>query len=205
MSSETICLPEPRHDSGISLEAALRQRSSIRDFSDAALTLGELSQLLWAAQGITHGDGFRTAPSAGASYPLELYVVAGKIRDFETGAYKYHHHAHRLTRIVQDDLRPALAAAALEQSCAKEGAALLVFSGVMERTMRKYGQRGARYVHMEAGHAAQNVLLQAAALGVGAVVLGTFDDARVHQVLAMPQGEHALYLLPVGRLLQPRQ
>jgi SagB-type dehydrogenase family enzyme len=205
MSSETIHLPVPRHDSGVSLEASLRQRSSIRDFSDAALTLGELSQLLWAAQGLTHGDGFRTAPSAGALYPLEVYVVAGRIQDFENGVYKYRHRTHQLTRIIQEDLRPALAAAALEQSCVKEGAALLVFSAVTERTTRKYGQRGIRYVHMEAGHAAQNVFLQAAALGIGAVVVGAFDDAQVHRLMTMPVGEHVLYLMPVGRPLHLRQ
>lgn len=204
MSSKTIHLPEPRHDSGVSLETALRQRSSIRDFSDAALPLGELSQLLWAAQGVTHGDGFRTAPSAGALYPLEVYVVAGRVQDFEKGVYKYQPRAHQLTRIIQEDIRPALAAAALEQSCVNEGAALLVFSAVMERTTRKYGQRGVRYVHMEAGHAAQNVFLQAAALGIGAVVVGAFDDARVQRLMAMPEGEHALYLMPIGKSWQRR-
>jgi SagB-type dehydrogenase family enzyme len=199
MSPKILPLPEPRHDGGVSLVAALRQRCSIREFGDAALTLGELSQLLWAAQGITHGDGFKTAPSAGALYPLELYVAAGRVQDFENGVYKYRSREHRLIRIVQEDIRQALAAAALEQSCVSEGAAVLAFSAVVERTTRRYGQRGIRYVHMEAGHAAQNVLLQATALGLGAVVMGAFDDARVQQVMAMAEGEYALYLMPVGR------
>ena len=134
MSSKTFHLPEPRHDGSVSLEAVLRQRSSVRDFSNAALTSSELSQLLWAAQGVTHGDGFRTAPSAGALYPLEIYVVAGRIQDVENGVYQYQPRTHQLTRIKHEDIRPALAAAALEQSCVNEGAALLVFSAVMERT-----------------------------------------------------------------------
>jgi SagB-type dehydrogenase family enzyme len=182
----------------------LRQRCSRREFGDAALTLGELAQLLWAAQGITHGDGFRTAPSAGALYPLEVYVVAGRIQDLDSGVYKYHPRAHQLTGIKQEDIRPALAAAALEQSCISEGAAVLVFSAVVERTTRKYGQRGIRYVHMEAGHAAQNVFLQATALGIAAVVVGAFDDAQIQQIMAMAEGEHALYLMPIGRPQQRR-
>ncbi len=203
-SAKVIHLPEPRHDSGIALEAALRQRRSIRGFSDTALTLVELAQLLWAAQGVTHGDGFRTAPSAGALYPLEVYVAAGRIQDLDGAVYKYHAHAHQLTRVIQEDLRPALAAAALEQSCINHGAAVLMFSAVVERTTGKYGQRGIRYVHMEAGHAAQNVFLQATALGIGAVVVGAFDDARVQRLVAMAEGEHALYLMPVGRPSQRR-
>ena len=205
MSSKTFHLPEPRHDGSVSLEAVLRQRSSVRDFSNAALTSSELSQLLWAAQGVTHGDGFRTAPSAGALYPLEIYVVAGRIQDVENGVYQYQPRTHQLTRIKHEDIRPALAAAALEQSCVNEGAALLVFSAVMERTTRKYGQRGIRYVHMEAGHAAQNVFLQAAALGIGAVVVGAFDDARVHRLMAMAEEERVLYLMPLGKPSPRRQ
>ena len=158
-----------------------------------------------AAQGVTHGDGFRTAPSAGALYPLEIYVVAGRIQDVENGVYQYQPRAHRLNRIKHEDIRPALAAAALEQPCVDEGAALLVFSAVTERTTRKYGQRGIRYVHMEAGHAAQNVFLQAAALGIGAVVVGAFDDARVHRLMAMAEEERVLYLMPLGKPSTRRQ
>jgi SagB-type dehydrogenase family enzyme len=109
-----------------------------------------------------------------------------------------------LTGIKQEDIRPALAAAALEQSCISESAAVLVFSAVVERTTRKYGQRGIRYVHMEAGHAAQNVFLQATALGIGAVVVGAFDDAQIQRIMAMAEGEHALYLMPIGRPQQRR-
>lgn len=202
MSPKTIHLPGPRHDGGVSVAAALRQRCSIRDFSDAALTLGELAQLLWAAQGVTHGDGLRTAPSAGALYPLEVYVVAGRIQGLNGGVYKYRPRAHHLTGIKQEDLRPALAAAALGQSSVNDCAALMVFSAVVERTTGKYGRRGIRYVHMEAGHAAQNVFLQATALGIGAVVVGAFDEARVQRLMAMPEGEDALYLMPIGRPLQ---
>ena len=202
MSPRSIDLPAARRDGGVSLEAALHHRCSTRDFNAAALTLGELGQLLWAAQGVTHGDGLRTAPSAGALYPLEMYVVAGRIRDLDDGVYKYRPGAHHLTVIKQQDLRPALAAAALEQFSVSECAALLVFAAVLARTTRKYGRRGSRYVHMEVGHAAQNVFLQATALGLGAVVVGAFDDARVRGIMALPEGEEALYLMPVGRPAQ---
>ena len=202
MSPRTIDLPEARRDGDVSLEAALHHRRSIRDFSGAALTLGEVGQLLWAAQGVTHGDGLRTAPSAGALYPLEVYVIAGRIRDLDDGVYKYQPDAHHLTVINQQDLRPALAAAALEQSSVSECAALLVFAAVTARTTGKYGRRGSRYVHMEAGHAAQNAFLQATVLGLGAVMVGAFDEARVKGIMALPEGEEVLYLMPAGRPAQ---
>lgn len=194
-----VHLAAGRDDGGVSLEEALRRRCSIRDFSDMALTLGEVSQLLWAAQGVTHGDGLRTAPSAGALFPLEVYVAAGRVRGIDGGVYKYRPAAQQLTGINPEDMRPALAAAALDQPCVSGCAALLVFSAVTERTTRKYGERGTRYVHMEAGHAAQNAFLQATALGIGAVMVGAFDDERVRRLMAMAEGEHPLYLMPFGR------
>ncbi len=147
----------------------------------------------------------RTAPSAGALYPLEVYVVVGRVQDLEGGVYKYRPRAHQLTRINEEDLRPALAAAALEQTWMNESAALLVFSAVSERTTRKYGHRGIRYVHMEAGHAAQNVFLQASALNIAAAVVGAFEDARVHRIMMMGAGEQVLYLMPVGRPARGRR
>ncbi len=197
--TKTVELPAPRKESGYSLERSLSERRSIREFGRAALTLAEVSQLLWAAQGVTGPGGLRTAPSAGALYPLEVYLVVGNVQHVAAGVYKYESIEHRLAQTATQDTRVELAGAAYDQDWVAEGAALLVLTGVERRTTGKYGQRGVRYIHMEAGHAAQNVLLQAAALGLGGAVVGAFDDDRVSRILSLPPGEQPLYLLPLGR------
>ena len=196
---DVISLPAPCLDGGFSLEHALRERRSLREFGKTALTREEISQLLWAAQGITSRDGLRTAPSAGALYPLELYLVAGMVRDLDSGIYKYAPGGHKLVKIVAGDRRRELASAAHGQDCVADAAAVLVFAAAERRTTRKYGSRGVRYVHIETGHAAQNVFLQATALGLGAVVVGAFDDDRLRETLKLPEGEAPLYLMPLGR------
>lgn len=198
-STDRISLPAPRQDSGFSLERALHERRSVREFGKTALTQEEVSQLLWAAQGITSRDGLRTAPSAGALYPLELYLVAGNVQKLDPGIYKYVPPGHKLKKIMAGDQRRELAAAALNQDCVANAAAMLVFTAVERRTTRKYGSRGVRYMHIEVGHAAQNVFLQATALGLGAVVVGAFDDDRLRELLKLPEGEAPLYLMPLGR------
>ena len=198
--SEIIKLPEPGYDSGTSVEKALQERRSIRDYKDEPLTLAEVSQLLWAAQGITNPKGLRTAPSAGALYPLEVYVVAGDVNDLPDGIYKYKPYGHELARFVEEDKRIELCNAALDQSSVKDAAAVIVFSAVYQRTTGKYGERGIRYVHMEAGHAAQNVYLQAVSLNVGTVVIGAFDDEKVKKVMNMGDEEQPLYIMPVGKI-----
>ena len=137
------------------------------NYKDEALTLTEVSQLIWAAQGITHPGGYRTALSAGALYPLELYAVVGNVTDLQAGIYKYRPQGLELEKVVERDVRAELRAAALDQDCVEDGAVVLVFAVVYERTTRKYGERGVRYVHMEMWHAAQNVYLQAVSLGLG--------------------------------------
>ncbi len=199
MEATVIKLPPPRYESKTSLEQALLKRRSVREYSDAPLLLHELSQLLWAAQGITSRDGLRTAPSAGALYPLEVYVVAGRVEGLPSGVYQYRPRDHELALIVSGDKRRELYEAALQQEWVREGAASLVFSAVYERTTWRYGERGIRYVHMEVGHAAQNVCLQATALDLGTVVVGAFHDDRVKRILHMPDEEQPLYILPVGR------
>lgn len=194
----TVTLPAPRLDGGVSLEHALAERRSVREFERGALTLAQVAQLLWAAQGVTHRDGARTAPSAGALYPLELYLAAGEVRDLAAGLYRYVPGKHQLEPVVAVDLRPGLCAAALEQECVAKGAVVFVFTAVERRTTRKYGPRGVRYVHIEVGHAAQNLVLQATALGLGSVTVGAFDDAAVARLLDLPRGETPLYLVPVG-------
>lgn len=185
-------LPEPS-DSSVSLEAALRRRRSVRDFTAEPLTMAEIGQLLWAAQGVTADWGGRTAPSAGALYPLELYAVT------PTGALHYLPDGHRVQMTSERDLRPDLRAAALDQEAV--GLAPLVAAVVVvpERTAATYGERAGRYVDLEAGHAAQSLLLQAVAMDLVAVPIGAFDDDSVARILALPRGHSARYLLPVGR------
>lgn len=198
-SAGAIILPEPRPDSRTSVESALRRRRSVREFDQRSLTLSEVSQLLWAAQGVSNPEGKRTAPSAGALYPLEVLVVAGKAGELSAGVYRYRPASHDLLLLAQGDKRAKLAAAALAQDWLADAPATIVLAAVYARTARKYGRRAERYVHMEAGHAAQNVHLQAVALDLGTVVVGAFDDAEVKRVLSLEAEEQPLYLMPVGR------
>ena len=195
----SIKLPQPCYSSKVSLEESLLKRRSVREYSGEALTLEEVSQLLWAAQGITSEWGGRTAPSAGALYPLEVYVAVGNVENLNPGVYKYKPERHELVKVRDDDVRTGLAEAALGQVWVKEGAIDIVIAAVYERTTKKYGDRGVRYVHMEAGHAAQNIYLQAAAFSLGMVTVGAFHDDRVKEIITMPEGEVPLYIIPVGR------
>lgn len=196
---ETIPLPKPRTDSSFPVERALQHRRSVRDFSSAALTLNEIAQLLWSAQGVTRPEGYRTAPSAGALYPLELSLVAGNVIGLTPGVYRYEPSRHVLTPVSSGDRRGELALAALDQQWMETAPAVIAFGAVEERTTRKYGRRGIGYVYIEVGHAAQNVSLQAEALELGAAVVGAFDDERVAEILNMPRKERPLYLMPVGK------
>ena len=198
--SETIKLPAPLQNSNTSTEEAILKRRSVRSYKDSPLTLKEISQLLWAAQGITDPRGLRAAPSAGALYPLEIYVIAGNVNDLPDGIYNYRPLKHELVTIVKGDKRNELCNAALGQSSIRSAAAVIVFSAVYERTTMKYGGRGIKYVHIEIGHAAQNVFLQAVSLDLGTVVIGAFNDDDVTEVLKMPDGERPLYIMPVGRM-----
>ncbi|TAN49418.1 MAG: SagB/ThcOx family dehydrogenase [Rhodospirillales bacterium] len=181
------------------LEQALAQRHSVRAFGPEPLSLAGLSQVLWAAQGITRPDGKRTAPSAGALYPLEIFVVAGKVTDLEPGVYRYRPQGHGLLSCMAEDKRSALCGAALEQNWMAEAPAILVIGAVFERTTVKYGRRGQQYVLIDCGLAAGNICLQAAALGWGATVVGAFKDGVVKELLGMSADETPLALLPVGR------
>jgi SagB-type dehydrogenase family enzyme len=196
--STEIALPAPRLEGGLILTDAIRQRRSLRTLAATPLSLETVGQLLWAAQGITSPDGLRTAPSAGALYPLELHLVAGAVEGLAEGCYRYHPDRHSLTPEVEGDLRAALASAALGQVWIAEAPALVVIAAVPQRTTRKYGERGIRYVHMEAGHAGQNLLLQATGLGLRAVVVGAFSDQAVQQLLGWSSSEVPLAILPVG-------
>ncbi len=194
-----LALPAPRTGGPMPLERALQLRRSVREYSRAALTLEETAQLLWAAQGVTARGGYRTAPSAGALYPLETFLCAGGVEGLAPGVYKYRADRHDLLRLAEGDARRELASAALGQACVRNAAVIVAFAAVYARITGRYQQRGIRYAWMEAGHAAQNVCLQAVALGLGAVPVGAFDDRAVQRILRMAREEEALYLIPAGR------
>ncbi len=186
----------------MSLEEALAHRRSVREFAPGALTLSEVSRLVWAAQGVTD-PGHRTAPSAGATYPLEVYLVAGNVENLSSGIYHYLPEQHRLEFVSGGDDRPRLADAAASQEWVSRAAMVVVIAAALDRTAARYGKRAERYVHMEAGHAAQNLLLQATALGLGATPVGAFNDTEVSRLLHLPASEAPLYLIPLGRLSRP--
>jgi len=193
-----IMLPKPRYDSEKSIEHVLQNRRSNREFAGKSITLAQFSQLLWAAQGVTNDQGFRTAPSAGALYPMELYVVVGSVKGLDSGVYKYNCRKHAITLVRSGDALNELEVACLGQSCIGESAIAIVIMGVYARVRCKYGERAIRYVHIEAGHVSQNVCLQAVALGLATVTVGAFDDGRVQGVVRAKSDEEPLYVMPVG-------
>lgn len=193
-------LPQPRRSGNLSLEEVLLRRRSVRDYVPGSLTLEEVSQILWAGQGITGDKGFRAAPSGGATYPLETYVVSGDVVDLAPGLYRYDPVSHSLTIVNNGDLRAELAEAALGQPCVRGAAAVIILSAIYERTTDRYGDRGKMYVHMDVGHAAENMLLQATSLGLGSVPVGAFRTRTIGSMLGFPETELPMYLLPLGRI-----
>lgn len=194
-----LALPPPDLKGTMPVEQALLQRRSNREFAAAPLGLKEVSQVLWAAQGVTDPRGLRTAPSAGALAPLELYLVAGNVTGLPAGLYRYHPESHALFAIRAGELRPQLAAAALGQSVIRDAPAALVIAAEVQRTRNRYGDRAERYVHIEVGHAAQNVYLQCTASGLGTVLIGAFDDLKMREALGLPAEQVPLGLMPIGR------
>ena len=194
-----IKLPRAEAALGHPLEMLLSRRRSVRDFASKPVSLVEASCLLWAAQGISDARGLRTAPSAGALYPLQVYLVAGDVSGIDAGIYRYLPRENAIEAVQKGDLRNELARAALGQSWLADAALSLVFVARYRRTTGKYGKRGIPYVHIEVGHAAQNVLLTAVALNLGAAVVGAFDDGDVGALLRLSREETPLYILPVGR------
>ena len=162
--------------------------------------MAETAQLVWAAQGFNHPHGLRTAPSAGALYPLEIYLVVGKVSGLDPGVYKYRPKEHELLKIREGDQRAQLCSAGLSQSSIERAPLVMVIAAVYERVTGKYGQRGVRYAHIEVGHAAQNVSLQAVSLGLGSVPIGAFNDEDVKRILKCEQDERPLYIIPIGAL-----
>jgi SagB-type dehydrogenase family enzyme len=189
---ETIALPRPESASPMTVEQAIARRRSCRDYCADALTLEQVSRLLWAAQGITGPPYLRAAPSAGACYPLQTYLIAAQ------GIFRFVPQEHALVKTADGDRRARLAQAAGGQSFVAEAPVAIAFAAVYERTTRRYGERGFRYVYMDVGAAAENVHLQAEALGLGSVSVGAFHDEAVAKVLELPSGEEPVYLIPIG-------
>jgi len=182
----------------MNVEEVLANRRSRRDFQNEAISAEQLLQILWAAYGITSPGGLRTTPSAGALYPLEIYAVVGHVEGMESGVYKYIPDGHNVMKTLDKDVRNKLCEAALGQKMVTKAPASVVYSAVFGKMTKRYGERGVKYIYIEVGHAAQNVYLQAEALGLGTCAIGAFTSSKVKQILNLPAKEEPLYLMPIG-------
>jgi len=200
-----IKLPQILSSAAQPLEQLLAQRRCVREYAARPVTLAHVATLLWSAQGISSADGLRTAPSAGALYPMDVYLATGAVTGLVPGIYRYLPANCAIEQTGTGDRRAALVAAALDQTWLAEAALILIVTARYERTTGKYGRRGIQYVHMEAGHAAQNVLLTAVALDLAAAVVGAFDEGRVASVTGLSVKETPLYLVPVGYPARPHE
>jgi len=194
-------LPPPSQGGGMSVEESIARRRSVRRFKRESLSLSQLSQVLWSAQGITHAQGLRAAPSAGATYPLEVYVFVGQggVEGLEPGIYHYNVENHSLNLHKEGDLREQLSLAALDQEFIVQAPVDIVICALYERTAWQYGRRAERYVHMEAGHVGENIHLQAVALGLAVVMVGAFSDEDVSRVMGLEREVKPLYIIPLGK------
>lgn len=192
-----IDLPTPEKMKGISVEQALSQRRSVRNYTDKALDVQQISQLLWSAQGNTSDWGGRTAPSAGATYPIEIYIVVNKSETLATGVYHYNNKDHSMQLVKKGFWGKKVSQASLGQASIEQAPVDIIITAVMQRTAERYGKRAERYVYMEVGHVGQNIYLQAESLGLGTVVIGAFNDDQVQKVLGIE--EEVMSIMPIGR------
>ena len=199
-AAELIKLPPPAFKGSMSVEEALQQRRTVRFFTSRSLDLQQVSQLLWATQGITDPRGLRTAPSAGATYPLEIYLVAGDrgVTNLTPGVYRYRPGDHALELTLKGDHRTQVARACLSQSWMAAAPVMVVFAAEYQRCTARYGERGIRYTHMEVGHAGENLFLETQALGLAAGIVGAFTDKALRQTLHLPKEHEPLLVMPVG-------
>ncbi len=201
MKMKRVALPKPSFEGTVSVEGAIKSRRTIRDFESMPLTLSQLSQLAWAAQGITdERRGYRAAPSGGALYPLDVYAVVGKkgVEGLADGVYRYLPREHALLNIDGGDRRKEVARAALEQTWIAGAPVVFIITAEYSRITVKYGKRGVRYATIEAGHVGQNIFLQAEALGLGAGIVGAFDDRGLARAIGVPDEHEPLLIMPVG-------
>ncbi len=201
--SKKVKLPEPEFR-GIAVEQAIARRRSVRNYSDKALTLGQLSRLLFAAQGVTgkkYGQPLRSAPSAGAGYPFEIYVVVNNVQDLPRGIYHYSVLDHALEMIKAGDFRGKITDAGLKQDMLGKAGVTFVLSAIFDRVRHKYGERGLRYAYIEAGHISQNIYLQSVSLGLGSVCVGAFLDEKVNRLIEVDgRDEAVVYLHAAGSI-----
>ena len=187
--------------SAISVEEAIQQRRSVREFKRDKLSFDDLGKLLWSALGFQNlSRGRRTAPSAGACYPLSAYVAIGtdSIEGVKEGVYFYSYQDHSLKKYLDGDLRLELSKAALHQEFIAVAPVSIIFVAIMSLTTSSYGERGIRYVYIDLGHAAQNIYLQATAMGLGTVAVGAYQDSKVAEILSLSKEESPLYIMPIG-------
>jgi SagB-type dehydrogenase family enzyme len=198
---ERLALPKPHLDGALSVEQVIARRRTRRELLPGALMIEEFAQLLWAAQGVTDKEaGKRTVPSAGAMHPLVIYAAVGEdgVEGVQAGVYRYEPDGHCLEGVLAGDVRADLMGAGLDQWFLGDAPVILLVAGEFGRATERYGQRGARYVDMEAGHAGQNILLQAESLALAAVAAGAFRDGAVARVFGLPKEHAPLYLVPIG-------
>jgi SagB-type dehydrogenase family enzyme len=201
MGHASILLPKPSLDGKVSLEKTIKARRTIRDFKERPLFLVYLSQLLWAGQGITDTkEGKRAAPSGGALYPLDIYLIIGEngVEGMEPGVYHYLPEKHSISLISKGDRRKEIASVSLFQMWMAKAPVLFIITAEYRRITGKYGERGIRYALIEAGHVGQNLFLQAEALGLGAGIVGAFNDLEVSKVGGLPSKHEPLLIMPVG-------
>lgn len=203
MIPETIKLPPPNFKGKMSVEEAIYRRRSVRRYKKEPLTIDQVSQILWSAQGITGRGGHRAVPSAGATYPLEIFLVSGDgtVDGLEAGIYHYNVDSHSLSWHKPGDFRGQLAKASLDQGFIAAAPINIVVCALYQRTSYRYGKRGERYVHMEVGHVGENVHLQVLTLGLATVMVGAFEDEKVRTVLGLDEVIKPLYIIPVGKPL----
>ncbi|HYB07237.1 MAG TPA: SagB/ThcOx family dehydrogenase [Nitrososphaerales archaeon] len=202
LKSKSIALPKPKVG-GMSAEEAIRRRRSVREYLRTPITLDQLSQILWAAQGITDAqNGHRAAPSPGAKYTLELYVFTRErgVTGLPAGLYHYEPDAHSITRVKTGDHTPALQSAAGDQEQVGTAAVIIAITGIFEKAMAKYGERGIQYSLQESGSAGENIYIESTAIGLGTVMMGSFDDDQVSQLIGTRKGETPILLMPIGAL-----
>ena len=200
LGAEEVKLPAPAHQGKMSVEEALKKRRTVRQFANRGLSLAQVSQLLWGMGGISDSRGLRTAPSAGATYPLEYYLVVGErgVAGLAAGLYHYRPDSHSLELTQKGDLRAPVARASLNQTWMAEAPVTVVIAAEYRRCTARYGDRGSKYTHMEVGHAGQNLFLQAQSLGLAAGIVGAFQDRALKELLHLPQQHEPLLIMPVG-------
>jgi SagB-type dehydrogenase family enzyme len=200
LAAEAIKLPPPATTGGMPLAEALQIRRTVRHFAIRCLDLAQLSQLLWEADGVSGSQGHRTSPSAGATYPVDLYLVVGErgVTSLQAGIYHYEVTPHALMPVARGNFHPLVARACLSQAWMAGAPVMVVITGEYRRCTARYGERGIRYTHMEAGNVSQNLFLAAESLDLGAGIVGAFEDQALAQVLKLPPAHEPLLVMPVG-------